>query len=176
MLEPFNVASPSVAVTVAFLLMVKLFLPSNSTFLPLTVPVIVAVSCATTLALPASAVTVPATSAFSAVTVTLFLPVKLPVSVLVNFSVAVTPTLPFSAMTVPLLLIFLPANVASPSVAVTVAFLLMVKLFLPSNSTFLPLTMPVIVAVSCATTLALPSSAITVPATFASFALTVTSV
>ena len=68
--------------------------------------------CAITLALPVSAVTVPATSASFAVIATPVLPVKLPVAVLVNLSDAFTPTLPVSAVTVPLFVIFVPFNTA----------------------------------------------------------------
>nr|PRJ68656.1 hypothetical protein BV115_01662 [Haemophilus influenzae] len=174
MLEPFNVASPSVAVTVAFLLMVKLFLPSNSTFLPLTVPIIVAVSCATTLALPSSAITVPATSAFSAVTVTLFLPVKLPVAVLVNFSVAVTPTLPSVAATVPLLVMLFPVKATSPFVDFTVEPTSVVKSFVAAKVTlfFADKSAFSFTVRSCvALTVNVPSFETTLPAISASFAL-----
>ena len=141
--------------------------------------------CAITLALPVSAVTVPATSASFAVIATPVLPVKLPVSVLVNFPDAFTPTLPSVAVTLPLFVTVVPFKVASPLAAVTlpplVRLLLAVKvtsfsvalivepfsvsIFFASTLTPLPVKLPVAVLVnfSDAFTPTLPVSAVTVP-------------
>ena len=140
--------------------------------------------CAITLALPVSAVTVPATSASFAVITTSVLPVKLPVSVLVNFSDAFTPTLPVSAVTVPLFVMFVPFNTAfrfastvppfvKVSVAVNVTSVSValivepfsVSIFFASTLTPLPVKLPVAVLVnfSDAFTPTLPVSAVTVP-------------